>query len=101
MSIAAQIQASLKRINRFLQSDEDVSSSDYIPMEKIQGNPFLLVNTATVKIKNEFIVKGICLNIYQKGLTIITGPVGSGKSSLLKLLLKDLVPCEGKSIIWE
>lgn len=98
LSIAAQIQASLKRINNVLQSDEDFKPGDN-RKENIEGSTCIEVTGATVKIKNDILISNIFLNLNKQGLTIITGTVGSGKSSLLRLLLKDYIPCEGRLII--
>lgn len=48
--------------------------------------------------KNE-VLKGIKLNIKQKGITVLLGPNGSGKTTLLKCILGLVIPDNGDIVI--
>lgn len=97
LSIAAQIHASIHRINNVLQAKEDYKEENFRFQQKESlSEPFIHLMNVTVTIKEEIILKNICLNIGKENLIVITGPVGSGKSSILKLILKDHFPSEGK-----
>lgn len=56
---------------------------------------FLKTVGASVKIRNEVILRSITLEVEPGLLTVIIGPVGSGKSCLLYLLLGELSYFEG------
>lgn len=94
LSIAAQIQASLKRISKVLHAKEDFGYKMH-RKETFSGDPYIRVQIATVKFKEEVILKNIFLELKHPGLIIVTGAVGAGKSSLLKLFLKDYQPSQG------
>lgn len=61
----------------------------------IQGTPHISVENVTVSIQEVTILNNICLNLTEPGLFIVTGAVGSGKSSLLIMLLKDYISTKG------
>lgn len=77
---------SLRRMDRFFQRDERVMQhivSDKISFENV---------TVTWKqehslSKDRWALNGLCLDFPNHGLTVITGPTGSGKSLLLAAIL--------------
>ncbi|XP_056630497.1 ATP-binding cassette sub-family C member 4-like [Diorhabda sublineata] len=92
MGVGSEFVSSYKRISKTLQSEElEPHETSYA--EK----PLIQITKANVKIKENRILKDINLKL-TSGLTIITGPVGSGKSSLLKVILKDY-PLESGTLI--
>ncbi|XP_066245071.1 probable multidrug resistance-associated protein lethal(2)03659 [Euwallacea similis] len=90
LSRGAELYASTQRITKILNSDEldDTDKSDY-------DKPTVSLSGASVTIKQKHILKDISIRL-QQGLTIVTGPLGCGKSSLLKLLMKDYPTSDGK-----
>ena len=49
--------------------------------------------------KNKNIIKDICIDISPKSITVLVGKSGSGKSSILKLIMRLYDPSEGKVLI--
>ena len=49
--------------------------------------------------KNKSILKDVCLDISPKSITVLVGKSGSGKSSILKLIMRLYDPSEGKVLI--
>lgn len=96
LSYAAQLQASIQRINYVLQSDDDCDRRGIESNQnQIDGVVFVSISNVTIKIMQEIVLRDICLDLKKQSLIFVTGAVGSGKSSLLKLLLKDYYPSEG------
>lgn len=94
-SRAAQLYVSLVRLNKVLQAEELKKTEDDELVEK----PSVLMKDVSFTYDNKEILKGIAMNITNPGLTVVTGPVGSGKSALLKVLLQDYQPVtEGKML---
>ncbi|XP_030760637.1 probable multidrug resistance-associated protein lethal(2)03659 [Sitophilus oryzae] len=88
----AELLASAKRISRILNSDEIENDDDYMNKKsKVKAS------NVNVKIKDRDILKNISTEI-KPGLTVVTGPLGCGKSSLLKLFLRDLPVSDGKLV---
>lgn len=86
-SRTAQFIASVVRLDKILHAEELVS----VELEKVE-KPSILLKDVTLEIRDKEILKGMTLYIPIPGLTIITGPVGSGKSSLMKVILQDYQP---------
>lgn len=95
LSTATQIQASIKRISKVIKAKEH--SGNLTKISKIgEEGPFISINNVTVKIGKDVVLRNVSFEVNKPGLYVITGAVGSGKSSLVRLLLGDLHPCEGK-----
>ncbi|XP_050310275.1 probable multidrug resistance-associated protein lethal(2)03659 [Anthonomus grandis grandis] len=86
----AELYASYQRINKILKCEEldEKHNDDY-------DKPKVVLKNATVRIKEQTILSDISMKL-KRGLTIVSGPLGCGKSSLLKLFLKDFPVTEGK-----
>lgn len=94
MAQAADLYASVVRINRVLVAEE---------LQHIEGtyekmsDPFVEMENSTVHINSHEILKDISFRA-ESGLTVITGNVGSGKSSFLKAILQDYPLTSGKVV---
>lgn len=92
-SRTAQFYAAVIRLDRVLHCRE---------LEKAEGEgaekrPAVFLKNVSFNLENKQILKRISLSVTKPGLTLITGSVGSGKSSLLKIILRDFQPvAEGK-----
>lgn len=85
ISNAAQIRAGFHRIMIVLRSSEiekEVNSSE--------GEPYVKIKDVSVKLDQREVLTNISLELSKPVLIAVTGAVGSGKSLLLKLILKDL-----------
>lgn len=89
MTRIAELSASLNRINRVLNAEEleDV-------VDKPTDLPMVEMKTASVVIKDKVILEEVSLNM-ETGLTVITGQLGCGKTSLIKAVLKDYPVTKG------
>lgn len=94
MGQAAQLYSSVVRINRVLVAEELAPIKE--SCEKVD-DPFIELQNATVHIKEHEILKDISFKT-EPGLTIVTGTVGSGKSSFLKAMLQDYPLTSGKVV---
>lgn len=91
----AQIIVSIQRLNKVLQADELER-----PEDESTEKPIVLMKDVGFKLGNKDILSGITMNIFNPGLTVVTGPVGAGKSSLLRVILKDYYPVsEGQYLL--
>ncbi|XP_076270743.1 putative multidrug resistance-associated protein lethal(2)03659 isoform X2 [Rhynchophorus ferrugineus] len=89
----AEFYASLTRVSRVLHIEEHyVSSSDG---DMTKGKAKVEFKDVSVSIGKENILKNISISINNPGLYIVTGLVGSGKSSLLKAILRDYPTSKG------
>lgn len=80
----SEVYAALKRLKTFLDTEELVSK----PTANIIKNPRVLVKNVAVKIGDTQVLKDVSLSA-ETGLLLVTGPVGSGKSAILKTILGD------------
>ncbi|CAH1100451.1 unnamed protein product [Psylliodes chrysocephalus] len=78
-----ELSASLKRINHILQLEE---LPEYI--DKPDDEPQIDLRNISLKLNNRDILKNINLK-FEVGLNVITGQLGCGKSSLIKVILRD------------
>lgn len=81
----AELYSSILRINKVISAEE-------LPMRIVSDeqaiHPFIEMVKATVHIKDHLVLENISFRT-NKSLTIVSGAVGSGKSSLLKTMLQD------------
>lgn len=93
ISQTAELIASLKRIQIFLNAKETDVTED-VPVLRNPLKPRVLLKNVAIELNGEKILKNVSLKI-EHGHLMIVGPVGCGKSSLLKTILKDYSICEG------
>lgn len=91
---SAQFYASVVRLNKVLQAEELVKfDNEFAEM------PVVFVKNVLFEMENREILRNVSMSITYPGLNVVTGSVGSGKSSLLKIILRDYQPLkEGKQI---
>ncbi|KAJ8923376.1 hypothetical protein NQ315_001934 [Exocentrus adspersus] len=89
MTRIAELSASMSRINKVLKADELEDA-----IEKPTDFPRVDMKSVSTTIKDKAILKNISLNM-ETGLTVVTGQLGSGKSSLIKVILKDYPISDG------
>ncbi|KAI2473933.1 ATP binding cassette (ABC) transporter subfamily C member [Diabrotica virgifera virgifera] len=94
MGNVSEFVSSYKRLVKALKSEELVEE---ITQEDPKSPPFIKLKEATVKVRGHEILKGVSFQI-SPGLTVITGPIGCGKSTLFKTILKD-IPLESGSVL--
>lgn len=90
----AELKSAIKRIGNVLKA-MDVADDNY--KSTVEAIPKILLTHVTVEVNDKIILDDIDLEI-TKGLNLITGPVGSGKSFLLKTILQNYEPKEGKLV---
>lgn len=90
ISNVAQFRAAFIRLNKLLQAGEI-----QLVEENLSGKPSVRLNDVTVHIRDKEILSSINLKITDPSLTLVTGAVGSGKSSLLKVILQDYPTTKG------
>ncbi|KAJ8931651.1 hypothetical protein NQ314_015403 [Rhamnusium bicolor] len=81
---AAEFRAAFIRLNKLLHAEEII-----VIRENGYNKPLLELNGVKVKIRDKDILENISMKIDKPGLTLVTGTIGSGKSSLLKTILRD------------
>ncbi|XP_072380947.1 ATP-binding cassette subfamily C member 4-like [Diabrotica undecimpunctata] len=84
-----ELSASLKRITNILELEELPEVED-IP----DNDPYVNLKCVSLKFQEKFVLKDISLEL-AKGLNIVTGQLGCGKSSLIKVILRDYPEDEG------
>lgn len=90
ISKVAEFRAAFIRLNKLLQTGEIRQAGD-----NLSGKPSIRLNDVTVHIKDKEILSFVNLKITDPTLTLVTGAVGSGKSSLLKVILQDYPSSKG------
>lgn len=98
--------ACLERIQTFLLEPElhpDLLTAAKDPVETVQPSCHkgIVLRNCSLSYGNgaKIILDSINLNIPQRSLLMVTGPVASGKSNLLKAILGDLTVCEGTCLV--
>lgn len=91
ISKVAEFRAAFIRLNKLLQSGEIQQHE-----ENLSGKPSIYLKDVTVHIKEKEILSSVNLKVTDPSLTLVTGAVGSGKSSLLKAILQDYPRSKGK-----
>lgn len=89
ISQSAELAASFKRISKVL-SAEEVQTP-----ERYYDTPLIKFDNASVKIGDVKLLENVNFNI-KSGFHLISGSIGSGKSSLLKAVLEDYSVTEGQ-----
>lgn len=84
LTLIAELSASLSRINTVLMLEE---LPDH--MDKPDDEPQIDIRDASVNLKDVDVLKHISFKL-KAGLNVITGQLGCGKTSLIKLILRDL-----------
>lgn len=92
MGRIAQFRASFIRLNKVLQSEVLKT----IDTGESKGDGSIEAKGAAFGIKDKEIVSEITFRIDKPSLTVVSGVVGSGKSSLLKVILQDYPITSGK-----
>ncbi|XP_031345180.1 probable multidrug resistance-associated protein lethal(2)03659 isoform X2 [Photinus pyralis] len=88
----AELKASLYRITNFLMMEEVPGNENLCEVKE----PKICVKDVTVQNSSgAAILDKISISV-SKGLTLVIGPTGTGKSTLLKLLLGDVTKAEGE-----
>ncbi|EFA04139.1 probable multidrug resistance-associated protein lethal(2)03659 [Tribolium castaneum] len=87
----AELSASIKRIGNVLKALE-VQTEQH--EDHLTIKPKITLKDVSVNFKDKEILHSINLTL-DMGVTLITGPVGSGKSFLLKTILQDYEPSSG------
>lgn len=83
----AQLYVSLQRFNKVLVAEELPQTE-----EDISEWPSVVMKEASFSVGNKEILRGVSMNVTNSELTVVTGSVASGKSSLLKVILGDYQP---------
>lgn len=86
-SRVAQLIACLRRLNVVLNADELEKGEE----EKTE-KPSIMLKNVGFRLRNTNILKNVNIDITSAGLTVVIGAVSSGKSSLIKVLLKEYYP---------
>ncbi|XP_011505704.1 PREDICTED: multidrug resistance-associated protein 4-like [Ceratosolen solmsi marchali] len=110
VSLTAEVNVSIKRIEKFLLLEETKSIAKEITLNKHNKMNDTNVKEGSVSIKevntswgensNLNNLRHINLCIYPRKLYAVVGPVGSGKSSLLKLILGELGTTSGEVTVY-
>lgn len=82
---AAEFYSSVVRIDKVLRGEE---LRPKLSKDEPTSKPMVELKEAVVHIRDREILSGVSFKT-ESGLTLVTGTVGSGKSSLLKALLQD------------
>lgn len=107
ISDLAEMNVSLRRIQSFLKNDNNVEIENYLNKNNIKSistnkYPHILLKNITASWSgktSEAILIDINLEITTNQLTAIIGPVGSGKSSLINVILKELPVTNGYIVV--
>ncbi|XP_050306973.1 probable multidrug resistance-associated protein lethal(2)03659 [Anthonomus grandis grandis] len=98
LSRSAEFYASLSRVSRMLHIEEHYApQATSAPEGKEKGK--IEFKEVSVSVGKEQILKHLNLSITDAGLNIVTGLVGSGKSSFLKAILRDYRITRGSLIV--
>lgn len=79
-----ELYASSVRLNRMLR-EQELQQIDEDTAEK----PLVIMKNVSLRLRNKVVLDDISVKITEPGLTLVTGPVGSGKSLLLKVILQE------------
>jgi len=86
--------ASYKRINKFLEEKPDISDTPDAEYRDIKGD--IRLENVTFSYDNQTILDSVNININQGQYVGICGKIGSGKSTIAKLILRVIEPQSGR-----
>nr|XP_023023881.1 multidrug resistance-associated protein 4-like [Leptinotarsa decemlineata] len=90
-AVCASVMASVNRIDRVLQLEE--LEDDQV--DKPDDDPLIDIRNVSLTLKDTNILKNITAKM-EVGVNVLTGQLGCGKSSLIKVILKDYPIDEGE-----
>ncbi|XP_023311681.1 probable multidrug resistance-associated protein lethal(2)03659 [Anoplophora glabripennis] len=90
----AELYASMKRIQKFLNSEELKDNQQ----TRNVSEPKVLLRNVSVKLKDAVVLQDASLSV-NKGLHLISGNVGSGKSAILKVIMKEYPITKGQLLV--
>ncbi|XP_018565538.1 probable multidrug resistance-associated protein lethal(2)03659 [Anoplophora glabripennis] len=90
----AELYASMKRIQKFLNSEELKDNQQ----TRDVSEPKVLLRNVSVKLKDAVVLQDASLSV-NKGLHLISGNVGSGKSAILKVIMKEYPITKGQLLV--
>ncbi|KAL4456646.1 hypothetical protein ABPG74_000753 [Tetrahymena malaccensis] len=79
-----------KYLNKFINSDQEEENNTYIQQCKLENGSIIFQNFTGYWKENIAVLNNIDLNIKRGELVCIVGKVGSGKTSLLNCLLREI-----------
>ncbi|EFA04138.2 ATP-binding cassette sub-family C member 4 [Tribolium castaneum] len=86
LTFGAELSATFIRLRSILEAEEVPTPRNHLAVA-IKG-PAVILDKVSVKIKGVELIKNLTMTI-QKGLNIVVGSVGTGKSTFLKTILED------------
>ncbi|EDV92547.1 ATP-binding cassette sub-family C member 4 [Drosophila grimshawi] len=98
-NLAAEAFVSLTRIQAFLQHEERDEETQFLQKNGEEAIVLKNISANWDKEKSQGTLRNLNIQIQKGQLCAIIGPVGSGKSSLLQLLLGELPITDGASVI--
>ncbi|KAJ8925147.1 hypothetical protein NQ315_001332 [Exocentrus adspersus] len=84
----------------FIRLDKMLQAGEIEAVEENLGNPSIYLKDVSVHIRDKEILKDVSLKVTTSSLILVTGAVGSGKSSLLKAILQDYPKSKGDLEVW-
>lgn len=97
VNLIAEAIASMNRLNKFLLQDE--CNLGIVSSNKADDNNAVIIKNVTAKwieVSSDLIFSNLNLKITRGTLVAIVGPIGSGKTSLMHLILNELYLLNGK-----
>ncbi|XP_066258501.1 ATP-binding cassette sub-family C member 4-like [Euwallacea similis] len=96
ISSLAEFCAAMKRFHQFLNAPE------FVPLvydRKLSIEPKVYLEKVSVTIHGQEVLKSVSLDVSSSGLVIVSGNIGSGKSVLLKAILKEYPISNGTMVV--
>ncbi|XP_066143247.1 ATP-binding cassette sub-family C member 4-like [Euwallacea fornicatus] len=92
----AEFYAAMKRFYQFLNAPE------FVPLihdRKLSIEPKVYLEKVSVMIHGQEVLKSVSLDVSSGGLVVVSGNIGSGKSCLLKTILKEYPISSGNMVV--